>query len=82
MNTISFGVTHGLTALSVKDENGNFLYTVEYDYPLTVKVQGADSSWAAGTATQAGRSLAVSFVSGSVLVDGVIPNGGTVTLTK
>jgi hypothetical protein len=81
-NTLTFSVTHNLASLPVKDENGNFLYTVEYEYPLTVKLQGADASWAAGTATQGGRTLGVAFVNGSVLVDGVIPNGGTVTLTK
>jgi hypothetical protein len=32
--------------------------------------------------SSSGRSLAVSFVGGSLLVDGIVPNAGTVTVTK
>lgn len=81
-DTLTFAVTHALPDFSVNDENGSPLYTVEYDAPLTVKLQGIASSWAGATATQGGHPLRVSFIGGALLVDGVVPNAGTVTLTK
>jgi hypothetical protein len=81
-DTITFAVTHGLPAFSVSDETGSPLYTVEYDDGLTVKLQGVASDWSDATATQGSTTLSVSFVGGSLLVDGVVPNGGTVTVNQ
>ncbi|HVJ14462.1 MAG TPA: hypothetical protein VM686_03435 [Polyangiaceae bacterium] len=81
-DSLTFAVTHSLPDFAVSDENGNPLYTVEYNDPLTVKLQGVDSSWATATATQGGQPLNVSSVGGSLLVDGVVPNAGPVTVSK